>query len=144
MKSKINLISVTIVIVSAFVLTAYAHGPDRVYRSGYGMEERDYAMMGGHGTMGGYGSGNGMMGGYGHNKDGYESDAWYQNGQNSRGYRQNDPNYRARAESLINEIDEKRKELSFLLRSNNTDKAMLDKKIEELNRLERHLDEIIP
>lgn len=134
MKSKINLISVTIVIVSAFVLTAYAHGPARVYRSVYGMEERDYAMMGGHGTMGGYG----------HNKDGYDSDAWYQNGQNSRGYRQNDPNYRARAESLINEIDEKRKELSFLLRSNNTDKAMLDKKIEELNRLERHLDEIIP
>jgi hypothetical protein len=134
MKSKINVISATIVIALAIGITAYAHGPVGVSRSGYEMGGRSYAMMGGHG----------MMGGYGHNGDGYDHDARYQNGQNSRGYRQNDPNYKARTESLINEIDEKRKELSFLLRSNNADKAMLYKKIEEFNRLERHLDEMMP
>ena len=144
MRIKINVISATIFIALAIGITAYAHGPAGDSRSGYEMGGGSYAMMGGHGMMGGYGSGNGMMGGYGHNWDGYYGDARYQNGQNSRGYRQNDPNYRAKAESLINEIEEKRKELSSLLRSSSDNKALIDKKIEELNSLERYLDEMMP
>ena len=128
MKSKINVISATIVIALAIGITAYAHGPAGDSRSGYEMGGRSYA----------------MMGGYGHNGDGYDGDARYQNGQNSRGYRQNDPNYKAKAESLINEIEEKRKELSSLLRSSSDNKALIDKKIEELNSLERYLDEMMP
>lgn len=134
MRIKINVISATIVIALAIGITAYAHGPAGDSRSGYEMGERSYAMMGGHG----------MMGGYGHNGDGYDGDARYQNGENSRGYRQNDPNYKAKAESLINEIEEKRKELSSLLRSSSDNKALIDKKIEELNSLERYLDEMMP
>jgi Spy/CpxP family protein refolding chaperone len=48
-----------------------------------------------------------------------------------------------KSESLINEIEEKRNELSSLLRSNNADKALIDMKVEELNNLERYLDERI-
>ena len=127
MKIKINLISATIVIALAIGITAYAHGPGGGSRSDYGMGERSYGMMGG------YGSRHGMMGGYGHNE----------NGHNSRDYRQNSPNFRSESESLINEIEERRKELSSLLLSNNANKALIDKKVEELNRLERYLDERI-
>jgi hypothetical protein len=133
MKIKINLISATIVIALAIGITAYAHGPGGGSRSDYGMGERSYGMMGEHGMMGGYGSRHGMMGGYGHNE----------NGHNSRDYRQNSPNFRSESESLINEIEERRKELSSLLLSNNANKALIDKKVEELNRLERYLDERI-
>lgn len=143
MNSKINVISAAIIIALAVGITAYAHGPAGGFQSDYSMGGRGYAMMGGHGMMGGYGSGHGMMDGYGYNEDGYDRDSWYRNRQNSRGYRQNNTNYRERAESLINEIEEKRKELSSLLRSNNADKALIDKKIEDLNRLERNLDEMI-
>ena len=133
MKIKTNIISVIIVISLAIGITAYAHGPGGGSRSDYGMGERSYGMMGEHGMMGGYGSGHGMMGGYGHNE----------NGHNSRDYRQNSPNFRSESESLINEIEEKRKKLSSLLLSNNANKALIDKKVEELNRLERYLDERI-
>jgi hypothetical protein len=127
MKIKTNIISVIIVISLAIGITAYAHGPGGGSRSDYGMGERSYGMMGG------YGSGHSMMGGYGHNE----------NGHNSRDYRQNSPNFRSESESLINEIEEKRKKLSSLLLSNNANKALIDKKVEELNRLERYLDERI-
>ena len=133
MKIKTNIISVIIVISLAIGITAYAHGPGGGSRSDYGMGERSYGMMGEHGMMGGYGSRHGMMGGYGHNE----------NGHNSRDYRQNSPNFRSESESLINEIEEKRKKLSSLLLSNNANKALIDKKVEELNRLERYLDERI-
>lgn len=143
MKIKTNIISVIMVISLAIRITAYAHGPDGGSQSDYGMGERSYGMMGGHGMMGGYGSGLGMMGGYGHNENGYSRDTWDQNRHNSQNYRQNNPKFRAESESLINEIDEKRIELSSLLLSNEADKALIDKKVEELNRLERYLDERI-
>jgi hypothetical protein len=78
-----------------------------------------FAMMGGQGgMMGGQG---GMMGGkeYGHgNPDLTEETAF-----------------------LRKQIREKRAELATLYRSDNTDKTLIDKKIDELNQLERHLDE---
>jgi hypothetical protein len=143
MKSKINSISAAIIIALAIGITAYAHGPARGFSSDYSMSGHGYAMMGGHGMMGGYGSGNGMMGGYGYNGDGYDRDSWHQNRQNSRDYRQNNTKYRERAESLINEIDEKRQELSSLIRSKNADKALIDQKIDDLNRLEKSLDDMM-
>jgi hypothetical protein len=71
-----------------------------------------FAMMGGQG---------GMMGGkeYGHgNPDLTEETAF-----------------------LRKQIREKRAELATLYRSDNADKTLIDKKIDELNQLERHLDE---
>lgn len=126
MKSKFNVISAIIVIALAIGIAAYAHGPNKGFRSDYSMGGHSYAIMGGHGMMGGY-----------------DGDSGYQNRQNPRAYRQNAPNDRKRAESLMNEIEEKRKELSSLLRSNNADEALVDRKIEDLNRLERYLDEMI-
>jgi hypothetical protein len=143
MKSKINVISAAIVIALAIGITAYAHGPADGFRSDYSMNGHGYAMMGGHGMMGGYGSRHSMMGGYGYNGDGYNRDSRYQNRQNLQDYRQKNSKYKEGAESLINEIEEKRKELSSLLRSNNADKALLDKKIKDLNRLEKSLDEMM-
>ena len=48
-----------------------------------------------------------------------------------------------RIEKMHQMIEEKRKKLSSLLLSNNANKALIDKKVEELNRLERYLDERI-
>lgn len=145
MSMKINIISAIVVIALAIGITAYAHGPNGGNQAPYSMGMGGSGMMGGygsgHGMMGGYGSGHGMMGGYGHNGNRNSRDMWDQNRHSSRDYRQNSPNFRPESESLINEIEEKRSELSFLLRSNNADKALIDKKVEELNRLERYLDE---
>jgi hypothetical protein len=147
MKTKINVISATLIIALAIGITAYAHGPNGGNQGGYGMDGNVYAMMGGNGTgngmMGGYGSGHGMMGGYGSGHGMMDGYGHNENGHNSRDYRQNNPKFRAESESLINEIDEKRIELSSLLLSNEADKALIDKKVEELNRLERYLDERI-
>lgn len=137
MKIKSNIISLIIVISLAIGITAYAHGPGGGSRSDYGMGERSYGMMGR------YGSGLGMMGGYGHNENGYSRDTWNQNSNNSQNYRHNSPNFRSESELLIKQIEEKRKELSSLLLSNNANKALIEKKVEELNRLERYLEERI-
>jgi len=144
MKPRSTIISTVPVFVLIIAIAAYAHSPARGPRRGYGMGESVYKLTGGHEMMSGYGSGHRMMGEYGYNENEYNHDVWDQNRQNSRNYRQNDSNFRARAQLLINEIEEKRKELSFLLRSDNADKVIIDKKIEEFNRLERYLDEILP
>jgi len=80
---------------------------------------------------------------YGHNENGYSRDTWDQNRQNSQNYRQNSPNFRAETESLRNQIQKKRQELSSLYRSGNADKALMDRKMDELNNLEKYLDEKI-
>lgn len=143
MKTKINIISATLIIALAVGIAAYAHGPNGGNPTPYSMGMGGSSMMGGGGMMGGYGSGQGMMGGYGNNGDGHNRDMWDQNVHNSRDYRQKSPNFRSESESLINDIEEKRSELSSLLRSKNTDNALIDKKVKELNRLERYLDERI-
>jgi hypothetical protein len=91
----------------------YADGP------GGGTGGVAFAMMGGQGgMMGGQG---GMMGGkeYGHGN----------------------PDLTEETSFLRKQIREKRAELAALFRSDNADKTLIDKKIDELNQLERHLDE---
>lgn len=143
MKNKTSIITAIIVVSLTIGIVAYAHGPDGGFRGNYGMGGDNYGMMGRHGMTGGYGSGHGMMDGYGHNENGYNRDMWNQNRYNSRDYRKNSPNFRSESEPLINEIVEKRNELSSLFRSDNADKALIDRKVKELNRLERNLDERI-
>lgn len=77
-----------------------------------------------------------MMDWYGRSNDN-------RNRQSPRDYSQNRPTSRAEIESLRNQIQEKRRELSSLFRSDNVDKTEIEKKIEELSNLERSLDEKI-
>jgi Spy/CpxP family protein refolding chaperone len=98
--------------------------------------------MGGGGMMGG-GMGGGMMGGYG---QGF-SNPW-QNQNNPNAYNNNrsdqQKTYQDKAketEQLRQDIREKRQELSELYRSPKPDKAQIDKKIDELSRLEAELDQ---
>jgi Spy/CpxP family protein refolding chaperone len=81
--------------------------------------------------MGGQGGG---MSGYGQQGG---SNLWDQltrmlDGSNQQSYRE--------TEGLRREIQEKRQELAALYRSDKPDKSLIDKKIEELNRLEAELD----
>jgi hypothetical protein len=107
-----------------------------------------YSMMGGGGggmTGGGRG---GMMGGgwldrpsssydrYGNMQGRYGQ---YRNNPESNGqYRQSD---REEIDILKQKIIEKRRELSRLYQSQNTDADVMNEKIEELNRLEQRLDD---
>lgn len=160
MKTKTIILSVVIVIALAIGITAYAHGPGGGTRGGYGMGGNGYGMMGGAGMMGaggmmgGYGAGQGMMSGYGagqgmmdwygrSDRNQYGRDTWDRDRRSPRDYRQARPNSRSEIESLQNQIQEKRKELSSLFRSDNADKALMEKKIEELEDLERYLDQKI-
>ncbi|MEE8416192.1 MAG: hypothetical protein V3S05_07970 [Desulfobacterales bacterium] len=85
-----------------------------------------FAMMGGQGgMMGGQG---GMTGGQGGMMGGKE-------------YGHGNPDLTEETAFLRKQIREKRAELATLYRSDNADKTLIDKKIDELNQLERHLDE---
>ena len=64
-------------------------------------------------------------------------------GPNPRDYGQDNTNSKSEKEALINQIEERRRELYPLMRSGNSDKALIDSKVEELNNLERYLDEKI-
>jgi Spy/CpxP family protein refolding chaperone len=90
--------------------------------------------------MGGGGSGHGMMGGQGRSMMGYGQgilNLWKQLFDKQENFNQN--NY-TEIELLRKQIREKRQELSVLLRSDNPDKALIDRKIEDLNWLEYELD----
>jgi Spy/CpxP family protein refolding chaperone len=93
------------------------------------------------GMMGG-GMGGGMMGGFG---QGY-SNPW-QNQNNPNLYNNNRSDQKAyqdkarESEQLRQEIREKRQELSELYRSQKPDQGQIDKKIDELSRLEAQLDQ---
>ncbi|MBW2250803.1 MAG: hypothetical protein JRF60_09275 [Deltaproteobacteria bacterium] len=121
MKNKMSIITGIIVVSLIIGIAAYALGPGEGSRGSYGMGGSNYGMIGGHGMMGGYGSGHGMMDGYG----------------------QDNPNFKAEMEALIDQIEDKRRELDPLLGSGNPDKALINRKVEELNNLERYLDERI-
>ena len=96
--------------------------------------------MGGGGMMGG-GMGGGMMGGYG---QGYSNPWQNQYSPNPYNNRSDQKAYQDKAketEQLRQEIREKRQELSELYRSPKPDTAQIDKKIDELSRLEAQLDQ---
>jgi len=93
-----------------------------------------YAMMGGHGGMGGSGGG-GMMGSSQGMSAIWDALTGRSNDQNR------DYSDRRQREELREEIRQKRRELRSLLRSDTPDKALIDKKITELDRLEAELDE---
>ena len=80
--------------------------------------------------MGGKG---GMMGGKGGMMGG--------NRMSPTGYGHGNPDLTEETAFLRKQIREKREELAVLYRSDNADKTLIDKKIDELNQLERHLDE---
>ena len=128
MKTKIYLIVLTVVATVAITGFAQAHGPDK--------SSPGIFMMGGgaNGMMGG-GHGGGMMGsGQGvlkFLKQLFEKQEKF------------DQNGHTRNELLRKHIREKRQELSVLLRSDTPDKALIDQKIAELNRLEYELDKNI-
>jgi len=143
MKTKINIISATLIIALAIGISAYAHGPNGGNPAPYTMGMGGNSMMGGGGMMGGYGSGHDMMGGYGNNGDEYRHDRGYQNKYRPRNHPQSNSDLDAEVESLRNQIQNKRGELSSLYRSGDADKALLDRKIDELNNLEKYLDEKI-
>ena len=91
-----------------------------------------FAMGGGQGGMGG-GQG-GMMGGY-------LRDLWNGYRMSPKEYDHDNQDLTEESSSLRKQIREKRAELSALYRSDNADKTLIEKKIDELNRLERRLDE---
>lgn len=103
----------------------YAHGPE----GGSGVENfmgnYSYGMMGG-GSMGNFGQ-----------------DAWNGSRPNMRNYTEKNLSDREEIETLRRKIDQKRKELTTLYRSDDADKTQIDNKIDELSSLERSLDEKI-
>lgn len=121
--------SVFLMIITGSIV--YAHGPGGGSGSGNFMGNNSYGMMGGHGMMGG-----GSMGNFG-------QDAWNGSRPNMRNFNQKNLSDREEIETLRRKIDQKRKELTTLYRSDDADKTQIDNKIDELSSLERSLDEKI-
>ena len=101
----------------------------------------------GGGMGGGMGGGQGMMGGQGHGTMGSGGNDMMGSGQNfssprtSQSRRSPSDQYRQQERvRLSEEIRERRQELSDLYRSDKPDKALIDKKIAELNKLETAYD----
>jgi hypothetical protein len=148
MKNKTSITTAIIVVSLAIGISAYAHGPGGGSRGSYGMGGSNYGMMGGYGTGNGMMDGNGteqrMMNGYNYrDQNRYDRDTVDRYGRNPRDYGQDNTNSKSEKEASINQIEERRRELDPLLRSSNADKAPIDSKVEELNNLERYLDEKI-
>ena len=131
-----------IVFVSLFTIiaTANAQDPGRPFTN-RNIESMNLAMMGSGGMMSG-----GMMdsrgvfngSGWGQRDEKVPSDEYRQN-PNRNNQRVN----REEIQRLHDSILQKRKELSSLYRSDTADKAEINKKIDELDNLERDLDDQI-
>ena len=135
-KIKTQMIAAVIFIILLIGIAVYVHDTGRGSRGGYGMGGSGYVMMGGYGT------GHGMMEEYGFNDTNrYSRDTRDRSRQSLQEYNQNVSNNTEEIESLRSRIQEKRKELSSLLRSGNADKALIERKSEELKYLERYFDE---
>ena len=134
---KTQIISLVIFIILLIGIALYVDGPGRGSRGVYGRGGNGYVMMGGYRT------GYDMMEGNGSSDKHHGRDAWSRSRQSPQGYNRNFSNRNEEIELLRNRIQEKRKELSSLLRSGNADKALIERKSEELNYLERYLDEKI-
>ena len=125
MKIKTQIISIVIFIVLLIGLAVYVNGPSRGSQEGYGFGGSGYA------KVGGYEKGRGMMSNYGSSdKHQYGLDAWVRSRHSPQEYNQNFSNRKEEIESLRNRIQEKRKELSSLLRPGNADKALIERKSE--------------
>jgi Spy/CpxP family protein refolding chaperone len=145
-KMKLNT-NILIVTASVFTIITTANAQDFTGRfsnpDGKGL---NLAMMGGSG--GGIMGGGGMMGSRGiqdwfgslgrDNRD--RRDRWDLSGKNKRGNDYQNSSSTDDIETLRKQINAKRKELAALYRSDKTDKAIIDKKIDELSNLERDLD----
>ena len=116
MKKRVYIVVAIVVLAFSVGVVAYAHGP--VGGSG------DGSMMDG-GRSGMMGDGQGI------------SKLWH--ALTNIFNRSNQTDYNE-TESLRMQIREKRRELAEMYRSDNTDKELLEQKIEELNRLESKLD----
>ncbi len=121
--------SVFLMIIAGSVV--YAHGPEGGSGGENFMGKYSYGMMGGHGMMGG-----GSMGNFGQG-------AWNGSRPNMRNYTEKNLSGREEIETLRRKIDQKRKELTTLYRSDDADKTLIDNKIDELSSLERSLDKKI-
>jgi hypothetical protein len=138
MKVKIYTI---IIFASIFTIITTANAQDPGRRiADRNMESINLAMMGSGSMMGG----GGMMGGQG----GFNGSGWGQRDSRvpSDEYRQNrnlnnQRIHREEIQRLHERIQQKRRELSSLYRSNTADKTEINKKIDELNNLERNLDD---
>jgi len=131
MKKIILLLFATVFIgVSLYSVEGNAH-MSQGYGPGYGMGP---GMMGGGGMMGGQGGFNGS--GWGQRDSRVPSDEYRQN-RNLNNQRV----HREEIQRLHERIQQKRRELSSLYRSNTADKAEINKKVDELNNLERDLDD---
>jgi len=114
-------------------------GVGYVQAPGGGTGGQAFAMGGGQGgMMGGQG---GMIGGQGGMMGGYLRDLWNGYRMSPKEYNHDNQDLTEESSSLRKQIREKRAELSALYRSDNADKTLIEKKIDELNRLERRLDE---
>ena len=135
MNKKFHMVPMTIVFLLAVATAAHAGMERGAVRGVPANNGPVYAMMGGHGGMGGGRGGSGMMG----SGEGISSILEALLGKRS----DQDRNYdieRGR-EGLRQEIREKRRELAYLFRSDTPDRKLIDQKIVELNRLEAELDE---
>ena len=126
MKPRPYIIILGLIATLAIWISAYAQGPGGGSMGGGG----------GNGMMGGGGmGGQGMMGG-GQGMSGLREELTEKSGKEDQN------NYdEEETEKLRRQIREKRRELSSLYRSKNSDNKLIDQKIAELNRLEFELDE---
>jgi Spy/CpxP family protein refolding chaperone len=129
-----------IVFATIFTVITTANAQNSEGRSGDRYRGNTYlAMMGSGGMMGG----GGMMG----NQGIFNGFGWPQRDTRvPRDQNQQDPNlnnqrvHREKIYRLQEKIQQKRRELSSLYRSGTADKAEINEKIDELNELERDLD----
>jgi len=129
-----------IIIASIFTIitTANAQGP-RSRLADRNMESINLAMMGGGSMMGGGGmmGGQGSFNGFGLGRgDARVPSNEYQQNRNMNNQRV----HREEIQRLHERIEQERRELSSLYRSGTADKEKINKKIDELNNLERDLD----
>jgi Spy/CpxP family protein refolding chaperone len=137
---KINIYTL-IILVSIFAVFTTANAQNSERRPGDRYRGNTYlAMMGSGGMMGG----GGMMG----NQGIFNGFGWPQRDTRvPRDENQQDPNlnnqriHKEKMYRLQEKIQQKRKELSSLYRSGTADKAEINEKIDELNNLERDLDD---
>lgn len=130
MKTKAYMVPAVVIIAIVIGVAAYAHGPGGGSRGGNGMGGGGYGMMGGHSMMGGY-----------DRLGRYASDVWDKYKWSSRDVDQGISDHNIEIESLRKQVQEKRLELASMYRSDDVDRALMEKKIKELNNLERLLDE---
>jgi len=139
---KVKIVTL-IIFASIFTLIATANAKDPVRRiADRNIDGINVAMMGGGSMMGGGGmmGGQGIFNGFGWpQRDATVPRDEYQQNPNLN----NQSDHREEIQRLHERIQEKRRELSSLYRSDTADKAEINKKIDELNNLERDLDDKI-